>query len=129
MPPKPSTTCASAFARCSAGGDTVGEFLRQTLAPTLVYTARVAPVIASSIDDVDRVMQWGFGWELGPFELFDAIGVREVVDAWRAQAPENEVPPLVREVLDRGRNRFRRHRFHRPRRACRSYGPRRSARR
>ncbi len=89
------------------GGDTVGEFLRQTLAPTLVYTARVAPVIASSIDDVDRVMQWGFGWELGPFELFDAIGVREVVDAWRAQAPENEVPPLVREVLDRGRNRFR----------------------
>jgi 3-hydroxyacyl-CoA dehydrogenase len=89
------------------GGDLVGAFLRETLAPTLVYTARVAPGIASSIDDVDRVMQWGFGWELGPFELFDAIGVREVVDAWRAQAPAGDVPPLVREVLDGGRNRFR----------------------
>ena len=41
------------------------------------------PTIAHSIDDVDRVMRWGFGWELGPFELFDAIGVDAVVDAWR----------------------------------------------
>ena len=89
-------------------GDTVGEFLRETLAPTLVYTARVAPRIANSIDDVDRVMQWGFGWELGPFELFDAIGVREVLNAWRAHVPGgDDVPPLVREVLDDGRNRFR----------------------
>ncbi|HZA34157.1 MAG TPA: 3-hydroxyacyl-CoA dehydrogenase NAD-binding domain-containing protein, partial [Vicinamibacterales bacterium] len=91
-----------------SGRDTVGEFLRETLPPTLVYTARVAPRIASSIDDVDRVMQSGFGWELGPFELFDAIGVREVLDAWRTHAPEHiDVPPLVREVLDGGRNRFR----------------------
>ena len=64
-----------------AGKDKVGEFLRDTLAPTLVYTARVTPEIAHSIDDVDRVMRWGFGWELGPFELFDAIGVREVMAA------------------------------------------------
>jgi 3-hydroxyacyl-CoA dehydrogenase len=90
------------------GRDTVGEFLRETLPPTLVYTAGVAPRIASSIDDVDRVMQWGFGWELGPFELFDAIGVREVLDAWRTHAPERtDVPPLVRDVLDGGHNRFR----------------------
>ena len=34
------------------------------------------PDIAHSIDDVDRVMRWGFGWDLGPFELFDAIGVK-----------------------------------------------------
>ena len=46
--------------------DKAGEFLRETLAPTLVYTARVTPDIAHSIDDVDRVMRWGFGWELGP---------------------------------------------------------------
>ena len=41
----------------------------------------MAPEIAHSIDDVDRVMRWGFGWELGPFETLDAIGVREVVEA------------------------------------------------
>ena len=79
--PRPSTTPARGSARCSSASDRVGEFLRETLAPTLVYAARVAPDIAHSIDDVDRVMRWGFGWELGPFELIDAIGVREVLDA------------------------------------------------
>ena len=43
--------------------DKAGQFLRETLAPTLVYTARIAPAIAHSIDDVDRVMRWGFAWE------------------------------------------------------------------
>jgi 3-hydroxyacyl-CoA dehydrogenase len=61
--------------------DKVGSFLRATLGRTLVYTAGVAPQIAHSIDDVDRAMQWGFGWELGPFEIFDAIGVKEVLEA------------------------------------------------
>ena len=90
--------------------DKAGQFLRETLAPTLIYTARVTPQIAHSIDDVDRVMKWGFAWDLGPFELFDAIGVREVLDAANAtggHAVAGGVPPLVQEVLDSGRNRFR----------------------
>jgi 3-hydroxyacyl-CoA dehydrogenase len=60
------------------GKDKVGQFLRDTLGPTLRYTAKVWPDIAYSIDDVDRAMQWGFGWELGPFEIIDAIGATEV---------------------------------------------------
>jgi 3-hydroxyacyl-CoA dehydrogenase len=90
--------------------DKAGEFLRETLAPALVYTARVTPDIAHSIDDVDRVMRWGFGWELGPFELFDAIGVREVLAAAEktgGHATRCGVPRLVQEVLDDGRNGFR----------------------
>ncbi len=83
--------------------DRVGEFLRATLGPLLVYAARVAPDIAHSIDDVDRAMRWGFGWERGPFETWDAIGVREVVDACAVADP----PPLVRDVLGRGDNWFR----------------------
>jgi 3-hydroxyacyl-CoA dehydrogenase len=59
------------------GSDRVGEFLRHTLGPMLEYTARVTPDIAHSPDDVDRVMRWGFGWELGPFELIAAIGAGE----------------------------------------------------
>ncbi len=47
----------------------------------LVYTARVTPDIAHSIDDVDRAMRWGFAWDIGPFETWDAIGVREVLEA------------------------------------------------
>jgi 3-hydroxyacyl-CoA dehydrogenase len=63
------------------GHDKVGTLLRQTLGPTLLYAARVAPEIAYSIDDVDRAMRWGFGWDLGPFETLDAIGPRAVSDA------------------------------------------------
>jgi 3-hydroxyacyl-CoA dehydrogenase len=83
-----------------AAHDKVGRFLRETLAPTLAYTARVAPDIAESPDDVDRVMRWGFAWELGPFELIRAIGVQPIVDATREFAPEllaNGTPPLLAE--------------------------------
>jgi 3-hydroxyacyl-CoA dehydrogenase len=85
------------------GKDNVGEFLRATLGPLLIYAARVALDVAHSIDDVDRAMRWGFGWELGPFETWDAIGVREVLDATAIADP----PPLVANLLKQGRNRFR----------------------
>ncbi len=91
-----------------SGPDKAGVFLRRTLAPTLVYTARVAPEIAHHIDDVDRVLQWGFGWELGPFELIDAIGVAEVVEAARQEAGGTlDVPPLLADAIASGRNRIR----------------------
>lgn len=85
------------------GKDRVGTFLRQTLGSALVYTARVAPDIAHSIDDVDRAMVGGFGWELGPFETWDAVGIREVLEACAV----SDVPPLVQAQLDKGLNRFR----------------------
>jgi 3-hydroxyacyl-CoA dehydrogenase len=56
------------------GRDRVGDLLRRTLGATLAYSAKIAPEIAHSIDDVDRAMRWGFGWELGPLETADAIG-------------------------------------------------------
>ena len=57
-------------------------------------------------------MRWGFGWELGPFEIWDAIGIREVLDAATGRL---DAPPLVDESLDAGRNTFpRRRRCHRP---------------
>ncbi len=87
--------------------DKAGAFLRETLPPLLMYAARVAPHVAFSIDDVDRAMQWGFGWELGPFELLDALGVREVLDAWATSQPGAATPSLVQQVLDSGRNAFR----------------------
>jgi 3-hydroxyacyl-CoA dehydrogenase len=86
------------------GNDKVGRFLRATLGRTLLYTARVAPSIAHTIDDVDRAMQWGFGWELGPFETWDAIGVSEVLDATGDSGPP---PPIISSALPSGRNRIR----------------------
>ncbi len=82
-----------------AGGDKVGSFLRDTLGPALLYAARVAPEIAHHVDDVDRAMRWGFGWDLGPFEIIDAIGIPAVA----ALAPEGRVPALLAEPLASGR--------------------------
>src|SRR5262249_32483871 len=74
------------------GNVKAGRFLRATLGRTLLYTARVAPSIAYGIDDVDRAMRWGFGWDLGPFEIWDAIGVPEVLGAVSQNGP---MPPLI----------------------------------
>jgi 3-hydroxyacyl-CoA dehydrogenase len=88
--------------------DKAGELLRATLAPTLVYTARITPQIAHSMDDVDRAMKWGFGWELGPFELIDIIGVKDVLAAAEgSHAMEGGVPPLMASLIEAGTPRFR----------------------
>jgi 3-hydroxyacyl-CoA dehydrogenase len=100
------------------GRDKVGAFLRATLGPMLVYTAQVTPAIAHSIDDVDRAMRWGFGWDLGPFELWDAIGSTYVLDAVQPPA----IPPLVASALKAARDKFRTLLCRRRRQTCRFSG-------
>jgi 3-hydroxyacyl-CoA dehydrogenase len=56
------------------GRDEVGEFLRAYLIPTLRYAEYLRNQISHDVRDFDRVMQWGFGWSHGPFELIEAIG-------------------------------------------------------
>ena len=87
----------------------VGAFLRFTLGPTLLHAARVAPDIAYSLDDVDRAMKWGYGWELGPFEVWDALGVRETLHALRESAVlrDEPLPALLQGILSSDVNRFR----------------------
>ena len=73
--------------RLFTGSHRTGALLRRTLGATLVYAARIAPEIAHSIDDIDRAMRWGFGWERGPFETMDAIGIPAVLDAVAVEPP------------------------------------------
>jgi 3-hydroxyacyl-CoA dehydrogenase len=91
------------------GRDRVGTFLRATLAPTLVYAARVMPDVADSPDDIDRVLRWGFAWDLGPFELIDAIGIGPVVEAAREHSPEllNPIPALLAAAMESQRGTLR----------------------
>lgn len=84
--------------------DRAGEFAWKTLSDTLLYTARRIPEIADDIVAVDQAMRWGFNWELGPFELWDAIGVEESVTRMRAEG--KTMPPLVEALLSSGRKRF-----------------------
>ena len=92
------------------GEHRTGTLLRRTLGPTLLYAARIATEIAHDIDDIDRAMRWGFGWDLGPFELWDAIGVDAVLSACgaadrpailaeRATFREGALPPAAPDLL------------------------------
>jgi 3-hydroxyacyl-CoA dehydrogenase len=56
-------------------GDKAQQFLWRSLSETCLYAARRVPEISDRVEDVDRAMRWGFGWELGPFELMDTLGV------------------------------------------------------
>lgn len=54
--------------------DEAGEFLREHLIPVLRYATYLKEEVSHSVLDFDRVMMWGFGWEMGPFAMIDAIG-------------------------------------------------------
>jgi 3-hydroxyacyl-CoA dehydrogenase len=56
-------------------GGTHAEFLRALLLETAAYTLVKTPDIAYDISSVDRALEWGFAWEMGPFAVFDALGV------------------------------------------------------
>jgi 3-hydroxyacyl-CoA dehydrogenase len=84
--------------------DRVGTFLWKTISRTLCYTADRIPEIADNIIEVDRAMRWGFNWELGPFEVWDAIGVEK--SAATLQKEGRAVPANVQKMLDAGAKSF-----------------------
>jgi 3-hydroxyacyl-CoA dehydrogenase len=79
------------------GGDKASRFVWTSMSETCLYAARRIPEIANTIIDVDHAMQWGFAWELGPFEVWDAIGVERMASALRREG--KQMPPLVEKVL------------------------------
>jgi 3-hydroxyacyl-CoA dehydrogenase len=85
-------------------GDKAQQFLWGSLSEACLYAARRVPEISDHVVDVDRAMRWGFGWELGPFELMDAIGVKAF--AAGVQKEGRTLPPVVEKLLASGRKRF-----------------------
>ncbi|HEX6988715.1 MAG TPA: 3-hydroxyacyl-CoA dehydrogenase NAD-binding domain-containing protein [Bacillota bacterium] len=84
--------------RLLAADDPAGRFAWALTRRVLLYTAAKAPEISDDLVSIDRAMRWGFGWELGPFELWDALGVPETVA--RMEAEGDEVPAWVRRVAE-----------------------------
>lgn len=78
--------------------DEAGEFLREYLIPFLRYADSIRGDIATSIDDIDHVFRWGFGWEAGPFELIDMLGH----DLVGVSGPAFYRPNGVRHVIGSG---------------------------
>ena len=78
-------------------GDKAQQFLWGALSETCSYAARRVPEISDSVADVDRALRWGFGWEYGPFELMDALGVKAFAEQLRKE--NRPVPPVIEKVL------------------------------
>jgi len=87
-----------------SGKDRYADLAWDIVKGTLLYAAERAEEIASSIEEIDKAMRWGFNWELGPFELWDAIGVSESVK--RMEAEGMKVPQWVKEWLAAGNSSF-----------------------
>ncbi len=87
-----------------AGKDKAAQFLWGSISEMCLYAAWRVPEISDRIVEVDRAMKWGFAWELGPFEIWDAIGVETM--AKRLEAEGRALPPLVTEALKPGKKSF-----------------------
>ena len=63
-----------------ASNDRAGKFLWKLFSDYFLYSAEMVPEISDRIVEIDRAMRWGYAHKLGPFELWDALGVPETVD-------------------------------------------------
>ena len=92
------------LAASPATDDSARALLWHTLSRTLAYASKRLPEIADSPRDIDNAMRWGFGWEMGPFETWDALGVAATTA--RMEEDGLTVAPWVREMLDGGHSAF-----------------------
>jgi 3-hydroxyacyl-CoA dehydrogenase len=86
------------------GKDKAGEFYRKNFAAMFAYVQNRIPEISDEIYKIDDAMKAGFGWENGPFEIWDAVGVEKGIELMKA---EGETPATwVTEMLANGSNSF-----------------------
>ena len=81
--------------------DKAGEFLWPAISDLWTYSANRIPEICHSIADIDRAMRLGFNWELGPFELWDAVGVEATVA--RMQKEGKTIASSAEKLLGSGK--------------------------
>ncbi len=87
-----------------AGDDRVGRFLWPLFRDLFVYSTQMVPEISDRIVEIDRAMRWGFAFELGPFELWDSLGVAQTADRMRREGIA--VPERVERMLATGAQSF-----------------------
>lgn len=101
---KEASTPAEGLQAMVYGQDVGAQMAWAVTADTLIYAANRIPEIADDVVNIDRGMRWGFGWDLGPFETWDAIGVERSVARMKAEG--RAVPGWVETMLASGRTSF-----------------------
>jgi len=84
--------------------DKAQQFIWGGLSEMCLYAGRRMPEISDHIADVDRAMRWGFAWELGPFEIVDAIGLTTFAD--QVKRDGRGLPTIFEKALASGRTGF-----------------------
>lgn len=84
--------------------DAAGKYAWKLLKRTLLYTAEKVQEIAEDLPSVDRALRWGFNWEMGPFETWDAIGLTPSVEKMRQEG--ETIPPWLEGMLAAGNKSF-----------------------
>ncbi|MCZ4224949.1 3-hydroxyacyl-CoA dehydrogenase/enoyl-CoA hydratase family protein [Pedobacter rhodius] len=86
------------------GKDKAGELFRHSSFGLFEYVSDRIPEISDELYRIDDAMRAGFGWELGPFELWDAVGVKEAIEGMEQYG--NKAAAWVHEMLDAGNTAF-----------------------
>ena len=95
---------ADRFKVLVAGKDKAGEFYRKSFAAMFAYVQNRIPEISDELYRIDDGLRAGFGWEHGPFQIWDAIGVAKGVEIMKAEG--KEPAGWVTEMLSNGETSF-----------------------
>ncbi|MEW6076670.1 MAG: 3-hydroxyacyl-CoA dehydrogenase NAD-binding domain-containing protein [Thermodesulfobacteriota bacterium] len=86
------------------GKDKGAEYAWKVVASGLIYAANRVPEISDTIVEIDNAMKWGYNFEMGPFETWDAIGLKKSVD--RMIKEKMKVPAKIKKMVDAGNKTF-----------------------
>tara|TARA_R100000306_G_scaffold14168_1_gene17123 strand:- start:567 stop:2975 length:2409 start_codon:yes stop_codon:yes gene_type:complete len=86
------------------GDDKAGEFYRKNFGAMFAYVSKRIPEITDELYKIDDAMKAGFGWENGPFEIWDAVGVKKGIELIKDLG--KEPAPWVNEMLENGVDSF-----------------------
>lgn len=88
----------------AAGKDKAGELFRASFFGLFEYVSDRIPEISDELYRIDDAMRAGFGWDLGPFEVWDAVGVSDAIEGMKKYG--HEAAPWVHEMLAAGNTSF-----------------------
>ena len=81
-----------------------GKFFWEILSEMLLYCANRIPEISDTTENIDNAMKWGFGWEIGPFEIWDIIGFSSSVT--RMKSDNKTIPKWIEEMISKEKRGF-----------------------
>ncbi|MBM7570991.1 3-hydroxyacyl-CoA dehydrogenase/enoyl-CoA hydratase family protein [Aquibacillus albus] len=85
-------------------GDPASDFLWSIIKPVFIYSSEMIGEVADDIVAIDQAMRWGFGWEKGPFEMWDALGFRSTMEKMKADG--EKLPSWIENMAQNGRESF-----------------------